>query len=104
MPAVLVLARRFEARGLRVIGVTESALSGEERDSVLGAIRAEKMTYPTLLDPDSAWWNGAELGVAPTFLVVSKDGRVVHRVSGKLTEGSDAFAKLAAAIDEALGK
>lgn len=102
MPAVLALARRFEARGLRVLGVTESALSGEERDGVLEAIRVEAMSYPSLLDPDGAWSKAAGLDVAPTFLVVAKDGRVIERTTGKLTEEAEAFAKLAAAIDAAL--
>lgn len=104
MPAVLVLARRFEARGLRVIGVTESALQGEERDGVLQAIREEQMTFPTLLDPASAWSKAAGVDVNPAFLVVARDGRIVHRVDGKLVEASEAFSKLAAAIDQALGK
>ena len=104
MPAVLVLARRFEARGLRVMGVTESALTGDDRDSVTLAIREEQMTFPTLLDPEGAWSKSAAIEVDPTFLVVAKDGRVLHRVTGKLIEASETFTKIAAIIDEALGK
>ena len=104
MPAVLVLARRFEARGLRVIGVCESALTGEERDDVLDVIGKEGMTYPTLLDPGGAWSKGADIEVSPTFLVVAKDGRILHRVTGKLVESSETFTKIVASIEEALGK
>jgi hypothetical protein len=104
VPALLALAKLFGARGLRVVGVTVSGEDQEERASVIDAIREEKMDYPTALDPSGAWWNAAEMGVAPTFLIVGKDGRLAYRHSGKLLEGTEAFAKMKAAIDEALGK
>lgn len=103
MPAVIELAQRFGARGLRVMGVTESAVSGDERQSVIDAAVEEKMTWPTLLDPGGAWWSAAEGGVAPTFLIYGKDGRLVYRHTGKLTQGTDGFTALAAAIEQALG-
>ena len=101
---MLSLAQRFGARGLRVVGVTQSGENEGERHSVLDAIADEKMTFPTLLDPSGAWWNAAEVGVAPTFLVVGKDGRVVHRHSGKLSEGTEGFTAVAAAIEKALSE
>lgn len=99
---MLSLAQRFGARGLRVIGVTKDGDDDERRRVVLGAAKEEKMTYPTLLDPSGAWWDAAGLGVAPTFLVIGKDGRLAYRHTGKLVEGSEAFAKMAAAIEQSL--
>lgn len=104
MPAVLELAQRFGARGLRVMGVTESGATSEERQAVIEAAREEKMDWPTLLDPKGKWWSAAEMGVAPTFLVYGKDGRLVHRHTGKLVAGSEGFTAMAAAIERALGE
>jgi hypothetical protein len=104
VPAVLTLAQRFGTRGLRVVGVTQSGENDEEKKSVLDAVKEEKMTYPTLLDPEGAWWSAAEVGLAPTFLVVSKDGTLAYRHTGKLTEGTPEFTALVAAIEQALGK
>jgi NAD(P)-dependent dehydrogenase (short-subunit alcohol dehydrogenase family) len=102
VPAVLSLAQRFGARGLRVVGVTRSGENDEERRDVEAAAKEEKMTYPTLLDPSGAWWDAANVGVAPTFLVIAKDGRLAYRHTGKLTEGSEGFTKLVAAIEQSL--
>ena len=104
MPAVLSLAQRFGARGLRVIGVTKDGEDQEERKGVLDAVQEEKMTYPTLLDPSGVWWSAADLGMAPTFLVVGKDGRLAYRYTGKLVEGTESYTALTAAIEQALGK
>ena len=102
MPAVLSLAQRFGTRGLRVVGVTLSGEDEQQRRDVAEAAKEEKMTYPTLLDPSGAWWDAAGVGVAPTFLVVGKDGRLAYRHTGKLTEGSEGFTKLVAAIEQSL--
>lgn len=99
---MLALLQRFGDRGLRAFGVTESATEGEERQAALDAIREEKMTFPSLLDAEGAWSKSAAIEIAPTFLVIGKDGRVAYRTTGKLTEGTEGFAKLAAALDEAL--
>lgn len=99
---MLDLVARFGARGLRVMGVTQSGEDEDERNAVIEAARAEKMTWPTLLDPSGAWWAEAELGVAPTFLVFGKDGRLVHRHTGKLTIDSEGFTALVRAIEQAL--
>ncbi len=101
---MLALLQRFGDRGLRAFGVTESAVDGEDRRAVLDAIREEKMSFPSLLDPDGAWSKEAAIEISPTFLVIGKEGRVVYRTTGKLTEGTEGFAKLAAALDGALGK
>lgn len=66
------------------------------------AIRDEKMTFPTLLDPEAAWSNRARIEISPTFLVIAKDGSVLARVTGKLVEGSEAYVLLAEAIERAL--
>ncbi|MBK8257623.1 MAG: TlpA family protein disulfide reductase [Polyangiaceae bacterium] len=101
MPAVIAVARRFEARGLRVMGITNSGETTDERTEILDAVREEKMTWPSLLDPTTTWWNAADLGAAPTFLVVNPTGHIVFRHTGKLTENTEAFAALSQAIESA---
>ena len=44
------------------------------------------------------------MGLAPTFLVIGKDGKLAYRHTGKLLQGTEGFTKLADAIDQALGK
>lgn len=104
MPAVLALAARFGARGLRVVGVTQDGADEERRKVVAEAAKEEKMTYPTLLDADGAWGASAAIGGVPSFVVAGKDGRVTYRHAGKLVEGTPAFDALAAAIEGALAK
>jgi hypothetical protein len=84
------------------MGVTKSGENEEERKSVLEAAHEEKMSWPTLLDPEATWWAAADVGVAPTFLVYGKDGRLVYRHTGKLTKGSEGLAALEGAVEKAL--
>ncbi|MCC6554552.1 MAG: TlpA family protein disulfide reductase [Polyangiaceae bacterium] len=101
---MLALKGRFEARGLRVVSVTEVDKDdmAEEKPLVQKAAEEEKMTYPCYLDEDGAWQKGAGIDGIPTFLVVSRDGKIVHRVRGKLEEGSGPYQAMAGAVDAAL--
>lgn len=105
MPAVLSLAGRYQARGLRVIGV--SSLDPDdaeaERKGAEEAAKEEKMTWPSYLDTNSAWAKPLGLSEIPAFLVVGKDGRILFRHQGKLMKESPAFAAMERALDEALG-
>ena len=100
---MIELAQRYGTRGLRVMGVTKSGEDDEERKTVLETAHEEKMSWPTLLDPQGAWWSAADLGVAPTFLVFGKDGRLVYRHTGKLVKDTEGFTALTKAIEQALG-
>jgi hypothetical protein len=103
---VLALKGRFEARGLRVMSaheVDEDEVAAE-RPVVEKAAEEEKMTYPCLLDAGGKWQKSAGIEGLPSFLVVNRDGKIVHKFKGKLTEGSDEFNKLAGAIEQAIGK
>jgi hypothetical protein len=99
---VLSLAGRFGARGLRVVSVTKDGAEEDDRKHVAETAREEKMTYPCFLDVDGSWSQTAEVGGIPAFLIVGKDGRLAYRHSGKLTESSEAFEKMRAAIEMAL--
>jgi hypothetical protein len=99
---VLELERRYSARGLRVISVTEDGEDEARRKHVAETAREEKMTYPCFLDVDGTWSDSAEMASIPVFVVVGRDGRMVYKHSGKLSEGSEALAEMSRAIDKAL--
>jgi hypothetical protein len=101
---VLALKGRYEARGLRVVSVTEVGKEemAAEKPLVQKAVEEEKMTYPCYMDADGAWKKGAGIDGIPSFLVVSRDGKIVHKFKGKLTEGSEPYQAVVGAIDGAL--
>lgn len=103
MPAVLALAGRYQARGLRVIGT--SSLDPDdaeaERKSAEEAAKEERMTWPSYLDTASTWAKPIGLSEIPAFLVVGKDGRVLFRHQGKLVKDSPAYAAMERALDQA---
>lgn len=103
---MLAVKGRFEARGLRVMSVhevDEDELAAEKPE-VTKAAEEEKMTYPCYLDAEGKWQKSAGVEGLPSFLVVSREGKVVHKFKGKLTEGSEAYNQLVSAIEGALGK
>jgi hypothetical protein len=101
---VLALKGRFEARGLRVMSVHEVDEDdlAEEKPEVAKAVEHEKMTYPCLLDTDAKWQKAAGVEGLPSFLVVNREGKTIHKLKGKLTEGSDEYKKIEGAIERAL--
>lgn len=104
MPAVLALHGRFQARGLRVSGISEfdPADAESERKSITEAAREEKMVYPTYLDENSAWAKKHNMAEIPAFLVLNRGGKVVFRHKGKLLVDSPAYAEMTKAIESAL--
>lgn len=103
IPAVHALERRYGARGLRVVGVTKHGEDAAELADIDRIVKQHHMTSPTFLDLDGSWSRASGLGNNPSYLVVGKDGRVVHRYAGKLTEGTDDYEAVARAIEGALG-
>ena len=104
MPAVLALHGRFQARGLRVSGITEfdPTDADSERKSVIDAAAEEKMDYPTFLDDNGVWSKKHGVADLPAFLVLGHDGKIVFRHRGKLLVNSPVYAEMAKAIEAAL--
>ena len=104
MPAVLALHGRFQARGLRVSGVSEfdPTDADSERKSVIDAAHEEKMDYPTFLDDNGVWAKKHGAAEIPAFLVLGHDGKIVFRHRGKLLVDSPVYAEMAKAIEAAL--
>ena len=101
---MLALKGRYEVRGLRVVSVAEVDADdmAEEKPLFQHAAEEEKMTYPCYLDTNGAWQKGAGIEGIPTFLVVGRDGKMMHKFKGKLTEGSEPYQELVGAIDRAI--
>jgi hypothetical protein len=104
VPAVLALHGRFEARGLRVAGISnfDPTDAESERQGAIEASREEKMNYPTYLDENNAWSKKHAVTDIPAFLVLGRDGRVIFRHRGKLVVDSPAYVEMAKAIEKAL--
>jgi hypothetical protein len=102
IPAVHALERRFKDRGLRLIGVTGSGETEQEKADVERVAKEHHMTSPTFLDIDGSFAQASGLGHNPSFLIVGRDGKTVFRFAGKLVEGSEGFDQLAQAIERAL--
>jgi hypothetical protein len=104
VPAVLALHGRFQARGLRVSGVSDfdTTEPESERKGVTDAALAEKMDYPTYLDDNSVWSKKHGVAEIPAFLVVNRDGKIVFRHRGKLLVDSPVYLEMAKAIEKSL--
>ncbi len=102
MPAVLELAGRFGARGLRVVSVTTHGEDEQERSFVASVAKEEKMTYPCFLDVDGGWSKSAGVGHIPAFVVLDRQGQLVYRHGGKLLQGTADYDALVHAIETAL--
>jgi hypothetical protein len=100
IPAVKALEGRYGARGLRVVSVTHDT----NRDRVESTAKEHGMHYPAFLDAERSWQRSAGISLVPAFLVVDKSGRLAYVHRGKLVEESDAFARMAGVIEQALIK
>ncbi len=85
------------------MSVTKHGEDATEREEVEKVQQEHGMHYPAFLDLDGAWSKASGLGNVPSFLLLGRDGRPVYRHAGKLSEGTEAFDALAAAIEKQLG-
>ena len=101
----MALDGRYRTRGLRVVAThpINDDPAGTEREAIGAVAREEHMTYPTFLDSRSGWARRTGLGQRPSFLLVGRDGRVVHRLVGMLEPGTPEHDAMITAIERALG-
>ena len=97
---------RYEARGLRVVSVSEYDVDEAESERTLTqkAAEEEKMTYPCFLDAERIWQKSAGIEGIPTFLIVDRSGKIRFQHKGKLLQDSDAYTKIASVIDTAIAE
>jgi thiol-disulfide isomerase/thioredoxin len=84
-PVLATLARRFQARGVRFLGV-------DIRDSTASAeafLNDFRISYPSLSDPGDeialAFHGAVTPAGIPTTLVIARDGRIAARVIGQVS-------------------
>jgi thiol-disulfide isomerase/thioredoxin len=84
-PALSAAARRFEASGVRFVGIDVADESG----SAIAFMEHFKISYPSLYDPDdqiATRLNGLiPVAYFPSTLVVAPNGKVAGRVIGAVT-------------------
>lgn len=103
VPAVKALQERYAGKGVEVLGVARYEGEPGEREAIQQTMTDLDMTYRSFLDKGMVWHQKAEVqGSYPYFYVVSKAGSIMLRESGRIAEGTPGFARITAAIDNAL--
>jgi thiol-disulfide isomerase/thioredoxin len=97
IPHLNELHQTYGARGLEVLGVSVDDTGVEP---VRDFVKERKIGYPVVIDADGRIANVLQTTVLPTSVLISRDGRIVWRQLGAITENDDA--KLKPAIEKAL--
>jgi len=100
MPLLNEIVRRYEQRGLVVIGIA----ADEERELVERFVQEHPLQFEVLLDPQGAV--GTEYGITgyPETFLIDREGRLVAKIVGPLPSlGDQPTPDLLKTIDEALG-
>jgi thiol-disulfide isomerase/thioredoxin len=79
------LARRYEGRGLRVIGVN---VNDDDPVSARAYAKRRNLSYPIVLDETGAAQRAYGANKLPTMILIDKNGQVVHVASGVVDEAS----------------
>ena len=98
MPYLQSLQDQYGARGLKVIGVSldEGGVAG-----VTAFLTAQKIHYPSAIDPDGHIANVMQTTVLPTSVLIDRTGHIVWKDAGML---SGPEASLTKALELALAK
>lgn len=97
IPELQKLHENYAPKGLEVVGVSVDESGVESVRSFVA--EQKKMTYPIVLDAEGKIANLLETMVLPTTVLVDRQGRIVWKQYGPITEGD---AKLKQAIEAAL--
>lgn len=83
-PVLDRLARRYEGRGLVVLGINV-----DDPPDVASAYAAQKsLTYPILVDPEGLAQRLYGVHKLPSLVVVDKEGKVIAFLTGIVDEGA----------------
>ncbi|HEX9457716.1 MAG TPA: TlpA disulfide reductase family protein, partial [Thermoanaerobaculia bacterium] len=96
MPYLQSMQDQYAARGLKVIGV--SVDEGGTAD-VNAFLAAQKIRYPSAIDPEGRIANILQTTVLPTSVLIDRTGHIVWKDAGMLT-GPEA--SLTKALEQAL--
>ncbi len=98
MPYLQSMQDLYAARGLKVIGVSvdEGGTAG-----VSAFLAAQKIHYPSVIDPEGRIANILQTTVLPTSVLIDRTGHIIWKDAGMLT-GPEA--SLTKALEQALPK
>ena len=96
MPYLQTMQDQYGARGLKVIGVSldESGVAG-----VNTYLAAQKIHYPSAIDPDGHIANVLQTTVLPTSVLIDRTGHIVWKDAGMLSGPETSLTK---ALESAL--
>jgi peroxiredoxin len=77
MPIVEKLHRRFQHKGLTVVGIND-----EDPEVAQEFLQDKEFTFPMLVDKDGEVADSYEVDAIPTLVLVDREGKIVHREVG----------------------
>jgi peroxiredoxin len=77
MPIVEKLHRRFQHKGLTVVGIND-----ENPEVAQEFLQDKEFTFPMLFDKDGEVADSYEVDAIPTLVLVDREGKIVHREVG----------------------
>lgn len=104
LPAYARLQKKFAAQNVQIIGVHTPETRGEKATvNVARAIKQHDISYPVLVDGNSANWNRWGQKYWPTVYLIDKQGHVRQHWEGELGyNGADGEAQLSHSIEKLL--
>lgn len=104
-PWVKELERRFEGRGLVVIGVHTPEFKHEKNVfRVREQVAKLGLVHPVMVDNDFTYWNAMNNRYWPTFYLIDKSGQVRDRVIGEIHSEDERAAKFEDQIQSLLAE
>jgi len=95
--------QRYGSRGVQVVGVHTPEFDQEhDADLVRAASSQLKVTWPVMLDNDSAMWDALGTEAWPSLYVVDKRGRIRLEHVGEIHAGDGDARRIEALLDTLL--
>jgi thiol-disulfide isomerase/thioredoxin len=105
MPWLKEVRRRYEARGLSLVGVHTPEMTIErERPRVEAEVRRQGLDYPHYVDNDAAYWKALGNQYWPTVYLVDRCGRLRDQHIGEIHSGEESGQKVEARIEALLAE
>lgn len=86
IPELNEIYRRYQSKGLVILGVSLDSVQGDGLEAVAPFIKEFKILYPIAM-ADDALVEKLALDAVPTALLVGRDGRLLARIEGAGRQG-----------------
>lgn len=97
------MKEKYGDKGFMVVSIHAPEFSHEkERSRVVATAKRFNLTQPIMMDNDHDYWRALGNRYWPSFYLVDKQGRVVHRAQGELHEGQASGRNMEGRIQELL--